>query len=188
MTKLESQSIAHNWIESLNEETANAVIHLIDSTVEDGGTLGYIQTMSVTQKISFIEDLQQRLTRGQTQLLLGRVNGVPAFLTLLNLNGMANCRHRAELAKGVVHPSFRGKRLVHIAFAEIVARAEQLKIEQLVLDVRENTRAHRLWQLFGFKTYGVLEDYARVNGQIHRGHFMEQSVASLLKNLQTASF
>lgn len=56
-------------------------------------------------------------------------------------------------------------------------------IELLTLDVREGTRAHRLWQRFGFQTYGVLDDYARVNGVKHRGHYMAQSVQSLAQRL-----
>ena len=87
--------------------------------------------------------------------------------------------HRAELAKGVVHPEFRGMHFVQLALREITRRAERLGVEQLVLDVREHTRAHRLWQFFGFETYGVLEDYARAQGRVHRGHFMAQAVRAL---------
>ena len=65
---------------------------------------------------------------------------------------------------------------------EVDTATAQSRIETggaLVLDVREGTRAHALWERFGFQTYGVLDDYARVNGQRFRGHFMSQTVASL---------
>jgi ribosomal protein S18 acetylase RimI-like enzyme len=135
--------------------------------------------MSATEAQAFIEDLRHCVADGGSSVLLGRVDGQPAFLAILTLNRMPNCRHRAELSKGVVHPDYRGKNFVQLGFRALLLRAEQLGIEQLVLDVREGCRAHALWQRFGFVSFGVLEDYARIDGKSHRGHFMVQSVASL---------
>jgi ribosomal protein S18 acetylase RimI-like enzyme len=174
---------SHDWPDQIDDRVAAELIGLLNSTVADGGTLGYEQVLTPHQEVQFIAGLRVGIASGRTHLLLGRVDGRPAFMAMLHLNGMANCRHRAELAKGVVHPDFRGQHLVPLAFREIVRLAERLAVEQLVLDVRENTRAHRLWQFFGFETYGVLEDYARVGGEVHRGHFMAQAVRSLRRRV-----
>lgn len=171
--------VRHDWIDVIDARIAAQIVELVNSTVADGGTLGYERVLSAHQQVQFIAGLRDGIASGRTHLLLGQVDGRPAFMAQLHLNGMANCRHRAELTKGVVHPAFRGLRFVQLAFREITRRAERLGVEQLVLDVRENTRAHRLWQFFGFETYGVLEDYARTDGAIHRGHFMAQTVRSL---------
>ncbi|ANH66468.1 GNAT family N-acetyltransferase [Mitsuaria sp. 7] len=177
---------SHDWPDQIDDRVAAELIGLINSTVSDGGTLGYEQVLTPHQEVQFIAGLRVGIASGRTHLLLGRVDGRPAFMALLHLNGMANCRHRAELAKGVVHPDFRGLHLVPLAFREIARLAERLDVEQLVLDVRENTRAHRLWQFFGFETYGVLEDYARVGGEVHRGHFMAQAVRSLRRRVDAS--
>jgi ribosomal protein S18 acetylase RimI-like enzyme len=174
---------SHDWLQKIDERHATELIELVNSTVSDGGTLGYEHPLTLDQEVHFIAGLREGISSGRTHLLLGRVNGRPAFMVLLHLNGMANCRHRAELAKGVVHPEFRGLHLVQLAFREITRLAERLDIEQLVLDVREDSRAHHLWQFFGFETYGVLEDYARVGGTVHRGHFMAQGVRSLRRRV-----
>lgn len=174
---------SHHWPDQIDDRVAADLIILLNSSVADGGTLGYEQALTPQEQVQFIAGLRVGIASGRTHLLLGRVDGRPAFMALLHLNGMANCRHRAELAKGVVHPEFRGLHLVQLAFREIVRLAERLDVEQLVLDVREHTRAHRLWQLFGFETYGVLEDYARVGGTVHRGHFMAQAVRSLRRRV-----
>jgi ribosomal protein S18 acetylase RimI-like enzyme len=107
----------------------------------------------------------------------------PACLVILSRSSMPNCRHIADLSKGVVHPSYRGSGLVARAFSEVVRLCQAQGIELLTLDVREGTRAHRLWQSFGFQTYGVLDDYARVDGVKHRGHYMAQTVESLALRL-----
>lgn len=61
--------------------------------------------------------------------------------------------------------------------------ARTLGIELLTLDVREGSRAHRLWSTLGFASFGVLNDYARVNGVSHRGHYMVQRVDDLAARL-----
>ncbi|MDH0866226.1 GNAT family N-acetyltransferase [Mitsuaria sp. GD03876] len=177
---------SYYWIEVIDARIAGQIVELVNSTVADGGTLGYERALTPHQQVQFIAGLRDGLASGRTHLLLGHVDGRPAFMALLHLNAMANCRHRAELAKGVVHPDFRGLRFVQLAFREITRRAERLGVEQLVLDVRENTRAHRLWQFFGFETYGVLDDYARTDGAVHRGHFMAQAVRSLRQRVDGA--
>jgi ribosomal protein S18 acetylase RimI-like enzyme len=173
-----------HWISSLDVYTARSVVALVDSASGDGGTLGYPAPMTEAEAEDFIFSLQRRVAAGEAHVLVGWVGHRMAFMVVLSPSGMANCRHRAELSKGVVHPEFRGRHLVERALCEILAKAEALRVEQLVLDVREGCRAHRLWQHHGFETFGVLEDYARVEGTTHRGHFMVQSVAALRARLQ----
>lgn len=179
--------ISCEWVPDISTELAPEIIALVDCAVGDRGTLGYVEPMSTSQAGAFVADLRRRMAAGESHVLLGRVSGKPAFLAILTLNGMPNCRHRAELSKGVVHPDFRGQQHVQRGLKSLVLRAEQLGVEQFVLDVREGSRAHRLWQNFGFESYGVLDDYARIHGTRHRGCFMVQTVASLRARLWTAS-
>ncbi len=172
-------SVMHQWVSEFDPDTVDAIVKLVDSAAGDGGTLGYAGVMSAAEAQAFIEDLRRSVAAGGSSVLLGRVDDQPAFLAILTLNRMPNCRHRAELSKGVVHPDYRGKNYVQLGFRALVQRAEQLGIDQLVLDVREGCRAHALWQRFGFVSFGVLDDYARIDGKTHRGYFMVQSVASL---------
>jgi ribosomal protein S18 acetylase RimI-like enzyme len=180
---MNNQDIQVQWITDFNAETSRSIVSLIDCATADGGTLGYVESMTDAEAESFVSVLSQGVAGGKAHVLLGHIGDIPAFLAVLTLNVMSNCKHRAELSKGIVHPSFRGKRLVELAFHELVKRAEVLGVDQLVLDVRESSRAHILWQRFGFVTYGVLEDYARVHGIPCRGHFMVQSVDSLRSHL-----
>lgn len=177
-------ALACRWIGSLDVYTAKSVVALVDLASRDGGTLGYPAPMTDAEAEDFVFNLQRRVASGESHVLVGWWGARIAFLVVLSPSGMPNCRHRAELSKGVVHPDYRGRHLVERALAEIVTKAEALQVEQLVLDVREGCRAHRLWQLHGFRTFGVLEDYARVDGTTHRGHFMVQSVPDLRARLQ----
>ena len=179
-------NITHQWVSKFDADTARAVVSLVDCASSDGGPLGYAQPMSPDEADVFITGLKRRVTTGEAHVLLGRAGVQLAFLGVLTCNGMTNCRHRAELSKGVVHPEFRGRRFVQLAFQEMVRRAADLGVDQFVLDVREGSRAHVLWQRFGFESYGILNDYARIGGKSYPGHFMVQSVASLSAHLSAA--
>jgi len=167
------------WIIEIDDAVARRIVALIDSTVADGGTLGYEKPLDEKQARASVDGLRRQIADGDTYLLMGHENGEPAFMVILTQNRMANCRHRAELSKGVVRPSHRGQGLVRTALRELVRRADELGIEQFVLDVRDGTRAHFLWQHYGFAPFGTLDDYARAGGLSHRGHFMAQTVDSL---------
>lgn len=171
------------WLRRADSGIAQDIVELVNSTVGDGGVLGYEQEMSAAQGADFTAALLARIQGGDTHALLGRSLAGPACLVIVSRSSMPNCRHIADLSKGVVHPDHRGAGLVARAFVEIVQMCQATGIELLTLDVREGTRAHRLWQRFGFQTYGVLEDYARVNGEKHRGHYMAQSVENLALRL-----
>lgn len=175
------------WETCPTEATLEAVVELIDCARHEGGTLGYAAPMTAGQAAVFANGLRRSLPSGESHALLGTVGQHLRLFCLLTPSPLPNCWHRGELGVGVIHPGFRGRGLLPRAFRAIVRRCESLAIEQLVLDVREGTRAHLLWERFGFQTYGVLDDYARVNGLRYRGHFMAQSVASLKQRVFSSS-
>lgn len=160
-----------------------SLVALVDTAVDDGGTLGYPAPMGPAAAERFCLQLFRRIAEGGVHLLVGRDGAELAFMVCMAPSGMPNCRHTAELRKAVVHPAWRGRRVVERALRALVERAGQLGVEQFVIDVREGTRAHALWRHQGFVTFGVLEDYVRIGSQRHRGHFMAQPVASLRERL-----
>jgi len=91
-----------------------------------------------------------------------------------------------DLAKGMIKPAWRGGRILAEAFAEIAAQCERDAAELVTLDVRAGSRAHQVWERFGFRTYGTLPDYARVAGESVAGYFMMQPVAQLKHHARLA--
>lgn len=167
-----------HWEEQPSDDKLAAIVELLDCAVDDGGLLGHTQPMNARQAASFRRGLSQALQTGAAHALLGEFSQELVFFCLMTPNPLPNCRHRAELSKGFLHPDYRRQHLMSAVVDAVVEKAEALQIEQLVLDVREDSHAHRVWQGLGFRSYGVLDDYARVNGRTHRGHFMVQSVAA----------
>lgn len=171
------------WLSALADADAHRIVELVEGTTLEGATLGYAERMSGDEAEAFIAELRYRIDKGDSLALVGVDGSNLVFFCMMTRNPMPNCRHRAELSKGVVDPEYRGQSIIPNAFRKIVLKAESLGIEQLIIDVRESSRAHLLWQRFGFKSYGVLDDYARVGEEVYRGHLLVQPVCVLRKQV-----
>lgn len=175
----EPKGIEQRWNPVFTGPVGVGLVELINATVADNGTLGFSSSLSGEKAEHFLGALNRRVAQGDTHALYATLEGQPAFFVMMNLSGMPNCRHSAELSKAVVAPGLRGKGLPREALRALIGRARELDVEQFVLDVREGSRAHRLWIRYGFQTWGILPDYARVAGEVFAGHYMSQSVEVL---------
>jgi hypothetical protein len=169
------------WPSSVDDILADDIIRLMRQTTQATPLIGFSATISDEQAHRYIEELNANLATRKCHLLAVRANqGRLIAKCLLRRNLNPNNRHIADLAKGMIAEEFRGGGLVlATAFIEIAKLCTIEDIDLLTLDVRAGTHAQQTWEHFGFKTYGVLEDYARIDGQSIAGHFMAQSVASL---------
>ncbi len=183
----EAAGLLLQWNPPLDAEAACAIVALVNATVVDGGTLGHSEPMSDAAARYFISRLAHRIDENEVHLLLGRCAGDPVFMVMLSQSPMPNCRHTAEITKAAIHPRWRGRGLLQKGMLALIDRASALGVEQFVLDVREGSRAHLLWQRFGFVSYGVLDDYARVDGRSFRGHYMAQPLDVLRARLVTST-
>ncbi|MCJ8271249.1 MAG: hypothetical protein MJK04_17850, partial [Psychrosphaera sp.] len=105
-------------------------------------------------------------------------------MVILVQNGSPNNCHIADMSKGMISNDHRGAGVLFQAFASIVQKCKEHKIELLTLDVRDGTPAREIWQKCGFENYGMLDDYARIDGKIIAGHYMKQTVSDLAARLK----
>lgn len=175
--------ISYSWPRTIDELLASQIIALIRATTRSTPIIGFGTEVSDTQAQAFIEELRAGLAGGKIHYLAvktpaGQLVGQCILRRNLNPN---NC-HIADLGKGVVDERFRdGGAILAAAFLVIADVCDQQGIQLLTLDVRAGTRAHKIWERFGFKCYGFLDDYARSQGQSFAGYFMSQRVESLRK-------
>ena len=139
-----------------------------------------------------VEALRMRLlsvlASGRAHVLVVRdERGEPIACVVLARSATQNQRHIAELTTGVVHPAHRGRGVVTGAFAEIGKLCHRLGVELLRLDVRAGIPAERIWRQYGFKEYGRLADYGRINGTRYSGVFLAQPVEDLIAGLSSPS-
>lgn len=151
---------------------------LLEASAVDDGILGYADP-SAAQSRGFATGLVRAVDEGAGHVLLGSDEEGIIAMCVMTPNLMPNCRHIAEVSKAFLLPRVRGTRALLELTVQVCAKAREVGVELFTIDVREGAKAHRVWQHLGFRTYGVLEDYARVDGRTFRGHYMSITVDEL---------
>ena len=172
--------VNYAWPSSIDHALAEGIVHLMRQTTQAAPFIGFDTTIDDDQAGRYIEELKANHASGKCHLLAISVNHdrlIAKCVLRRNLN--PNNRHIADLSKGMITEKYRGGLVLAAAFVEISRFCDAQGIELLTLDVRAGTHAERAWERFGFRTYGVLEDYARVEGRSIAGRFMAQPVANL---------
>ncbi|MEU3447963.1 GNAT family N-acetyltransferase [Streptomyces thermolilacinus] len=152
---------------------------MLAASAEDDGILGYAQAPSDAQLDGFVTGVEQLVAGGGGHLLIGGDAEGVAAMCVMKTSSMPNCRHLAEVTKAYLDPRVRGTSAVYQLVERVCAKAAGLGVETLTIDVREDSKAHRVWSRFGFTSYGILDDYARVDGVSYRGHYMRHGVREL---------
>ncbi|MFJ8695795.1 GNAT family N-acetyltransferase [Streptomyces roseolilacinus] len=152
---------------------------MLAASAADDGILGYAESPSPAQREGFVSGVEQLVSGGGGHLLIGEDEEGVAAMCVMKTNSMPNCRHLAEVMKAYLDPRVRGTSAVYQLVERVCAKAEEIGVETFVIDVREDSKAHRVWSRFGFTSYGVLDDYARVDGRSYRGHYMRHQVREL---------
>lgn len=143
-------------------------------------TIGFPGPLPRADALAVMKQTADAVARGAKHLLIFRTpeNKIIGHV-LFTRNPLPNCLHIGEVSRVFIDPEHRGVHIIILGLGAIVEKAEALGIEIIQIDVRAHTPIHRLWQSLGFVAIGIMEDYARVDGQSFDGCFMYQRVAEL---------
>ncbi|WP_217333079.1 GNAT family N-acetyltransferase [Rhodanobacter sp. C05] len=180
-------SVQFFWPTSIDPSTGAGIVALYNDAIQHTDVIGYRQALNDDEGQALVADLEDSLRRGGLALFVIRDGDDFIGMALLASSEMPNCRHIANLSKGIIRSDYQKRGLVRGAFLNICDYCDAHGYSLITLDVRENSRPHQLWQGLGFTEYGRLVDYARVDGIAHPGVYMQQSSASLRARLSASS-
>ncbi len=155
----------------------NNIIALIKLSSNDDAILGYTENTDLDK--NYFLALEEDVKNSRLKILIGLDQSEVILCCFLKRGQQDTNRHICDLQKGFIHPQWRGSGVLKITMLEIANRCLEYGVELLTLDVRENTKAHKLWAMYGFKTFGILRDYSRYKNKSYNGHFMVQSTKDL---------
>jgi GNAT superfamily N-acetyltransferase len=153
-------SIAQWSAQDVRRHPADLVDLLID-TVDAGASVGFLPPLSASQAREYWSGVANALAGGGRRLLVYLEDERVLGTVQLDLAGMPNGSHRAEVMKLMVHPSARGRGIAAqlITAVEELARAEGRLL--LVLDTRTGDTAEALYRKWGWIEAGRIPGYAR---------------------------
>jgi ribosomal protein S18 acetylase RimI-like enzyme len=141
-------ALAPNELEQLTD--------LLIATVEDGASVGFIPPLSRDEARAYWEGV---LGPGVILLVAeesGRIAGTVQLQLAMKLNG----RHRAEIARLMVHPGFRRRGIGRLLMEQAEAAAIAADRTLIVLDTREGDPSNALYLSLGYIEAGRIPHYA----------------------------
>ncbi|MDV6375628.1 GNAT family N-acetyltransferase [Deinococcus arenicola] len=141
-------------------DTRTQLAAMLVETVAHGGSVGFMYPLTPEAAAAFWDGALGAAERGE-RIILGGWNGEQLIGTVtLILNTPPNQPHRAEIAKMMTRPQWRGQGVAAALLREAEALAVQNGRTLLVLDTASDEGAAGLYEGAGYIFAGELPDYA----------------------------
>jgi RimJ/RimL family protein N-acetyltransferase len=178
----ELDHVTFEWLESLSERDAENMVALMNEVSVNETTLGFFERIDAEFGRKIMAGTAAELSSRAIRLLVARdlKHRIVGMLTLARYTLPARS-HIVEMKRCVVDPKYRGRFILQ-GWSHALDMVSRMGCDMIVLDVRSDGRAERLWRRLGFKEYGRLDDYARVRGRIITGYFLGAYISDLLSH------
>ena len=135
-------------------------VALLTDAVGAGASIGFRWPMADGEADAYWRDVVAAM-RGGRRHVLAAYEGAQLLGTVqLDLAAKANARHRAEVQKLLVLQSARRRGLGRRLMQAVEDLALRLERNLLVLDVRSQDPAQKLYESIGFRITGIVPRYA----------------------------
>lgn len=153
-------------IDPLTAEAARALrpalAALLRDAVDGGASIGFLPPLGEAEAAAYWDGVAAALEEGSRVLLAARdAAGTVAGAAQLELATRPNARHRAEVAKVMVHRAWRRQGIGRALMLALEAHARRLGRTTLVLDTRQGDPSEALYRGCGWQHAGTIPAYAR---------------------------
>ena len=134
---------------------------LLRDAVDNGASVGYLAPLPTEEAAGYWAPLIAALDPAQRRLLVAEIAGTIAGTVQLVLETRPNGNHRAEVAKLLVHTSYRRRGVATALMAALEREARAAGRTLLVLDTQSGEPAEGLYLALGYVLTGSVPGYAR---------------------------
>lgn len=147
----------------LSQHTVEQLSDVLIAVVAAGASVGFLPPLSPAEALAYWHQVLQPGVQLWVATEAGQIQGT----VQLHLCRKPNGRHRAEVAKLLIHPRAQRRGIGRTLMEVLEAAAGEAGITLLVLDTREGDPSNRLYQSLGFQAAGRIPQFARsANGQL----------------------
>ncbi|HWK47800.1 MAG TPA: GNAT family N-acetyltransferase [Stellaceae bacterium] len=133
---------------------------ILHACVLGGAGIGFVLPFSLDEANRFWSGLLPHFQSGDRRLLVARWEGRIVGTVQLVVGMPPNGRHRADIAKLLVHPEIRRRGVAHALMLAAESLARQAERSLLILDTELGSAAEPLYRSLGFAVTGVVPRYA----------------------------
>lgn len=141
------------------DEYLDSLIALLQDTVESGASVGFVPPVPESDARAYWAGVRNAVAAGSRIVVAAVEDGVLGSVQL-DLAGMPNARHRAEVMKLMVHRAARRRGIGKALMLALEDAARRANRRLLVLDTRPGDPAEQLYLALGYARAGVIPHYA----------------------------
>lgn len=149
------------WGAAEARERCEELAALLRDAVDGGASVGFLPPLAQEEALAYWRRVQAALEDGGRKLLAAVDDGRLLGAVQLDLAGMPNGAHRAEVMKLFVYSAARRKGIGRMLMEAVERLAWAQGRSLLVLDTRRGDDAERLYRQLGYVEAGVIPRYAR---------------------------
>jgi ribosomal protein S18 acetylase RimI-like enzyme len=133
---------------------------ILADAVAGGASVGFLLPFTPEDAATWWQSIERDVVRGDVLVVAARLDRRVVGTAQLRLAKLPNARHRAEVAKVLVHRSARRRGIASALMLEIerIARAQGRTL--LVLDTITDSEAVHLYTKLGWTRVAEIPDYA----------------------------
>ncbi|GAA1395859.1 GNAT family N-acetyltransferase [Kitasatospora putterlickiae] len=146
----------------LRDGTAERLGELMADTVDGGASIGFLAPLDRAAAAGWWRGLAPDVEAGRLLLWVAEQDGEGRIAGTVQLRpaATANGRHRADVAKLMVHRADRGRGLAGRLLAALESAAVGHGLRTLVLDTETGGPAERMYAAAGWTRVGTVPDFA----------------------------
>lgn len=156
----------------LASEDLDALADLTLDAIAGNASIGFPDGLSQADARRFWTGVAEGVRAGRVMLLVARIDGRIGGTVQLGFSQFPNGRHRAEVAKLLVHSSLRRRGLAGELMRAAEDQARQASRTLLFLDTETGSGAEHLYRKLGWTAAGVIPEFAyRPDGELRSTTF-----------------
>jgi hypothetical protein len=164
-------SATFEWPERFSHRDIEECVALLNVVVRTSGTNGYSKELTAEDGQRLFAGLEFAISRGEASQLLARdEKGCIIGIATLQRYKQPDRHHVIEISRVAIAPERRGEFLM-VGWREVLRQVGKIGGDLIAIDVSEDGPVC-LWERLGFKTWGVMRDYARVGSRQLDGYYM----------------
>lgn len=167
MTHPPEPGIAYvEWLGDADDTARREVHGVISAVVAEQGAVGWLQVPDAAETASWLEKQLVVVREGFAHIALARIDGTVVGMGMLTLFRPHVLARNGKVGKLMTHPQARGRGVAKAVLRALEAKALELGLENLVLDVRGNNHgAMGVYESLGWVRCGVVPDFIAVGDE-----------------------
>ena len=153
ITLVEADTITPGMLLGLSE--------LLLDAIADGASVGWLSLPSTAEADDYWLEVKTGVAQGKILLWVAETAGQVVGTVQLHLTAKENGKHRAEIARLLVHTGGRRQGIGGRLMTAVEEEAWRRDLSLLVLDTREGDPSQALYTKLGWQLAGVIPQFAR---------------------------